>query len=373
MRHPALRHRALRIGVLPALVAALVAAGFAVLPGTGTAPRTIIAQFDNAIGLYQGNAVAVLGMPVGTVENITAKGEYVEIELRIDSGVRLPDSVQAVTVGTSILTERHIELTPPYTDGPTLPDGAVLGLTRTRTPIEFDRILNMVDKLGTALGGDGRGGGPVAEILDSTAAMAAGSGAQLRSALGTLSEALRTGADDGEGTRQAITTIVTELAALTDAAARNQQLLDQFGSGVGQLSDLLVREQLGQGETGRLLNEVLARITALLTEHRDDLRATVASSDSFARALVDYRRELAEVFNLAPLAVDNVVNAIDQRNGYLRVGAHFDSVFFDSSMTKEVCNILGLRQLGCSTGNFSDMGPDFGVTSVLEAMTRMHP
>lgn len=62
---------------------------------------------------------------------------------------------------------------------------------------------------------------------------------------------------------------------------------------------------------------------------------------------------------------------MDTDNGMLRVAAHFDSVFFDSSMTKEVCNILGLRQLGCRTGTIRDLGPDFGVTSVLEAMTRL--
>lgn len=74
---------------------------------------------------------------------------------------------------------------------------------------------------------------------------------------------------------------------------------------------------------------------------------------------------------MAPLAIDNASAAIDMQNGMLRVGAHFDNVFFDSSMTKEVCNILGLRQLGCRTGSIRDLGPDFGVTSVLDAMTKL--
>ncbi|UGT44069.1 MCE family protein [Nocardia yamanashiensis] len=368
-----MRARLPRIAALLALALAVCAAGYALLPArSGGGQRTIVAQFDNAIGLYRGNAVAVLGMPVGTVEQITTKGDYVEVVLKVDAGVKIPDSVQAVTVGTSILTERHVELTPAYTGGPTLGDGAVLGLRRTRTPIEFDRVLKMVEKLGGSLGGDGKGGGPVADILDSTATLAAGSGPQLRTALSGLAAALRTGADGGQATAESLTAIVTNMSALVDAAARNQQVLGDFGSGVRQLSDVLAEEQLGQGSTGRQLNEVLAAITALFTDHRDELRATVASSEAFTRALVDYRRELAEVFDVAPLAVDNVLGAIDTRNGYLRVGGHFDSVFFDSSMTKEVCNLLGLRQLGCATGTFSDMGPDFGITSVLGAMTRMN-
>ncbi|MCM6772570.1 MCE family protein [Nocardia sp. CDC159] len=361
-----------RIALLVLTVLALAAAGYRLLPDGEPGPRTITAQFDNAIGLYQGNTVAVLGMPVGTVERITARGGYVEVVLAIeDANLRIPADVQAVTVSTSILTDRHVELTPAYTGGPTLGDGAVLGLDRTKTPVEFDRVLQMVDKLGTSMRGDGKGGGPMAEVLDATTAVAQSSGSQLKSALAKLAEAIRTGDDDGRATRQSITTVIDNLGKLSDAAARNQDLIHEFGSGVGRLSELLAAEGIGRGETGHRLNQVLDQLNTLLTDHGDDLRATVASSASVSQALVDYRRELTELLDVAPLAVDNVVAAIDQRNGYLRVGAHFDNVFFDSSMTKEVCNILGLRQLGCSTGKMSDMGPDFGLTSMLEAMTRL--
>ncbi|MFI6865507.1 MCE family protein [Nocardia sp. NPDC050406] len=376
LRKPARRRRyrcAVRVAALLIVAAVVVAAGYHLLPRGGDTTLRITAQFDNAIGLYEGNTVAVLGMPVGKVEKISARGGYVEAILLVEDDVRIPAGVQAVTVGTSILTDRHVELTPAYTDGPTLDDGAVLGLDRTRTPIEFDRVIAMVDKLGTAMAGDGKGGGPMADVLTATSAVAQSSGPELKSALSALAEALRTGEDNGEATRQNITTIVRNLATMTDAAERNQQVITDFGSGVGQLSDILAQEGLGQGETGSQLNTVLTQLNTLLASQGDNLRATVASSTSFTQALVDYRRELSELFDLAPLAVDNVYNAIDQKNGYLRVGAHFDNVFFDSSMTKEVCNILGLRQLGCSTGNMSDMGPDFGITSVLEAMTRMNP
>ncbi|GAA5105190.1 MCE family protein [Nocardia iowensis] len=370
-REPIISKRLARAAVVLA-VAAAVAAACRVLSVGSEAPARITAQFDNAIGLYEGNTVAVLGMPVGKVDKITPRGDYVEVILEVDREVQIPADAQAVTVGTSILTDRHVELAPAYTGGPMLPDGAVLGLDRTRTPIEFDRVIAMVDKLGASMRGDGHGGGPMAEVLTATSTVAQTSGQELRSALAALAEALRTGDGDGAATQQHLTTIVANLSALTDAAAGNQQIITEFGSGVGQLSDILAQESVGNGATGRQLNTVLGQLNTLLAEQGDNLTATVRGSTTFTQAMVDYRRELAEVFDLAPLGVDNVVAAIDQRNGYLRVGAHFDNVFFDSSMTKEICNILGLRQLGCATGTMRDMGPDFGVTSVLEAMTRMN-
>ena len=91
--------------------------------GAKPEPMTVTAQFDSASGLYEGNVVAVLGMPVGTITKITPRGGYVEVEFTVDRDVKLPVDVQAVTVSTSILTDRQIELTPPYRDGPTTPSG----------------------------------------------------------------------------------------------------------------------------------------------------------------------------------------------------------------------------------------------------------
>ena len=363
-----------RIALVIAIVlAALSAVGakYVLQPGGDAGPREIVAHFDNVIGLYPGNTVAVLGMPVGQVTTITPKGGYVEVGLRIDRKIPIAADVKAVTVGTSILTDRHVELTPPYDGGPTLAEGTVLGLDRTQTPIEFDKVLAMVDQLGSAMGGDGRGGGPMADILDATSNITATSGPQIKAALGELSAALRTGADGGNATRENITTIITNLSSLTDAAARNQDTVRRFGSDVRRLSEIAAQEGIGQGATGGRLNRVLGQLTTMLTRNGDNLGSTLVSSEALTKALVDYRRELAEFFDVTPLAMDNVVNTLDTENGMLRIVAHFDSVFFDSAMTKEVCNILGLRQLGCRTGTIRDLGPDFGVTSVLEALTRL--
>ncbi|MGV7625346.1 mammalian cell entry protein, partial [Mycobacterium kansasii] len=48
-----------------------------------------------------------------------------------------------------------------------------------------------------------------------------------------------------------------------------------------------------------------------------------------------------------------------------------DRMIFDSQLTKEVCNLMGLRQLGCSTGTVQDFGPDFGLTYVLDGLAAM--
>ena len=110
---------------------------------------TVTAQFDSAAGLYEGNTVAVLGMPVGKVTTITPKGGYVEVQFTVDKDVQVPADVQAVTISNSILTDRQIELTPPYRGGPTLQNHDTIGLNRTKTP---DRIRPRARRSGQAVG-----------------------------------------------------------------------------------------------------------------------------------------------------------------------------------------------------------------------------
>ncbi|MCX4091761.1 MCE family protein [Nocardia sp. alder85J] len=352
----------------PALLAlgVLVAAGCG---GDGLThhTRTVIAQFDNGKGLYTGNKVSVLGMPVGKVTAIHPHGTGVDVTMSVDAAVRIPADVQAVTVSDSLLTDRHIELTPPYRGGPTLPDRAVLDGAHTKTPVEFESLLAMADKLSTSLGGDGKGGGPVADLLTAGANATAGNGADLRDALSALAQALQLGPDNGAATRAAITTGVTDLDELTAAAARNDRTLRDFGSGVHQLSDLLAEENFGAGDTGSQLNRIITQVGELLQQNRGAVAGLVGNSATMTKSMADYQSSLAEFLDVFPLVTDNTYNAIDHDVGALRASVDLNRVLLDGQMVKEICNLLGLKELGCATGSMKDMGPDFGLTTILLA------
>ncbi len=329
---------------------------------------TITAQFDNASGLYEGNAVAILGMPVGKIETIVPRGRYVDVTMRIDGGVKIPADAQAVTLSTSILTDRHIEFTPVYRGGPTLADNDHLSLARTRTPVEFDRVLAMVEKLAVQMQGDGGGSGPIADLLNVSAAMTGGNGPKIRSALGELSTALRMSEERGQPTGDAITTIVKNLDRLTTAAADNDRTIREFGTAMRQLAAVLAGERLGSGSTGAQINQVLTATTDLLEVNRETLKSTAGGTETVTRAIADYQREMAEVLDLAPMVLDNVYNMIDHEKDAIRAHPTLDKIELNGQFTKEVCNLLGLRQLGCATGTVADFGPDFGVTTMLEGL-----
>ncbi|MFI6223701.1 MCE family protein [Nocardia salmonicida] len=355
-----------------ALVLALGAlAGCAGSPDDANSAITVTARFDNGAGLYVGNAVAVLGMPVGEVTAITPRGSHVEVTMRVEGGVLIPADATAVTVSTSVLTDRHVEFTPAYRGGATLADHAQLGLDRTRTPIDFDRLLGAADGMAAQLAGASPDTGPIARLLDVSAQIASGSGPELRATMNELSGALRLGDDEGARTQAAITDIVEHLAILVRAAADNDQVIREFGSATGQLSSVLVDLGIGAGDTGAQIVQIMQQTDDLLTQNSESLRSTVNNATTVTRALADYREEVAEFIDVTPLLLNNAYNAIDVDYRGVRVHALLDKVFFDGQLVKEVCNVLGLRQLGCSTGTLQDFGPDFGITDMLEAMSRL--
>jgi virulence factor Mce-like protein len=332
---------------------------------------TVTAQFDSAAGLYEGNTVAVLGMPVGQVTDITPKGSYVEVHFTIDDDVAVPADAQAVTISNSILTDRQIELTPPYRDGPTLADHDIIGLNRTKTPVEFARVLDVLDKLSTSLRGDGLGNGPIADVVTAGAAIADGNGQQMKDVLGELANALRLSADRGAVTKDQLTTIIRNLSSLFEAAAANDATLREFGTTVRTLSQILADEDFGTGTTGRKMNEVITQVGEVLEKHRESIKQIVANGDTALKTTVEHQRDLAEFLDLTPMTLDNIYNAIDQRNGSVRVHVLVDKVLFETQTLKEVCNMMGLRQLGCSTGTLQDFGPDFGLSYMLDGLAAM--
>lgn len=364
---PTPSRRAAVVGIL--LVLCVIALIVVDMPSHGRKPMTITAQFPDAVGLYAGNQVAVLGMPVGKVVSVTPKDQFVEVVLEVDPDIDIPANVQAVTVSTSLLTDRHVELTPPYRTGAKLADGDVLGLSRTRTPVEFDRTLAMADKLSRSLGGDGKGQGPLADLIAIGDKVATGSGQDLKATLSRLSDALRLSNDGGAATRRNIQAIAGNLAELTTAAADNDTTIRQFGSQIRQLTDIAADQNLGAGKAGAQLNQVLAEVTTLLVDNRDKIKSTIKDSGALLGTLADKQRELSEVLDVLPMLGDNIYATIDRNVGAFRVHPLLDKLMLNGQMVKEVCNLAGMKDLGCNTGTINDYSPDFGANFFAESMT----
>src|SRR5215467_3793019 len=172
------------LGLGAAIVAGTMLAG-GLLLYHGTHPsKQITAYFAETIGVYPGSTVRVLGVPVGTVDSVQPDGTRVKVTMTVDYGVAIPAGVDAVVLAPSVVADRYIQLTPPYTGGSQLQDGAVIPASRTAVPVEVDQIYASLAKLVNALGPNGANHqGAFSALIKTGAANLAGNGAFLRAML----------------------------------------------------------------------------------------------------------------------------------------------------------------------------------------------
>ena len=51
---------------------------------------TITATFPSAVGISKGTDVRILGVTVGSVDEVTPMGDTVEVKLHVDRGIEIP-------------------------------------------------------------------------------------------------------------------------------------------------------------------------------------------------------------------------------------------------------------------------------------------
>ena len=114
------RRRGLRLA-LAVLLAVFVAVGaYVAWPGRGG--NKIVGYFTSAVGLYPGDQIRIVGVPVGTIESIEPRAEDVKITMSVDRDVKVPADARAIIMSPNLVAARFIQLAPAYTSGPALPE-----------------------------------------------------------------------------------------------------------------------------------------------------------------------------------------------------------------------------------------------------------
>ncbi|HEY0575166.1 MAG TPA: MCE family protein [Pseudonocardia sp.] len=295
----------------------------------------LTAYFDRAVGLYEGSAVRVLGVRVGTVDRVVPDGPAVRVDLTVDHEYPIPAGASAAIIASSLVSDRYVQLTPAYIDGPRMASGAVIPRERTATPVEIDELLRSVDTLSTALGPDGANKtGALSEVLDTTAANLDGNGAELNTTLVQLGKL----ADTLGRSRGDLFATVDNLNKFTATLARSDAQVRQFQSRLADVSGYLGSERGQVGDTLDALAGSLGQVSSFVKDNRELVASNLRQLTDITQALVDERKALAEVIDVAPLGSSNYVGAYDAASASVGVRAVFNE--FELPLGVLVCTIL---------------------------------
>jgi phospholipid/cholesterol/gamma-HCH transport system substrate-binding protein len=310
MRLPKLRTRRDRVvfGIAAVILAAALGTGAALVYQASHQTKQITAYFRETIGIYPGSSVRVLGVPIGSVTAVQPDGSQVKVTMSVDSGVAMPASARAVVVAGSVVADRYVQLTPPYTGGPQLAGGAVIPVSRTAVPVEVDQVYSSLAKLSAALGPSGLNKhGALSDLISRGAANLAGNGAYLHNMLTQFSGLSKT-LGNSAGNLYATIAYLQQFTSMLKANDSQVRLAEQ------QLSSVFGFLASDRQDLGAALNQLataLGQVQGFISSNRSLIKSNVSKLASITHILVRERASLAEALDVAPLAVDNVVNAYD--------------------------------------------------------------
>lgn len=218
--------------------------------------QTYCADMPDAIGVYEGSEVTIMGMKIGSITSVAPHGTKARIEFEIPESRRLPADVGATTMADSLIADRSLALIGPEPDGPGWDSAACI--TKTLTPKSLSETFSaLADVAGELTQTDGPGRTNVLERgVESLNAMSSGTGGQINAIIQRLGSAL----ESPDATIGSIGALLDALGSLMSSAAHYWPEIKDF---VSRLEQSLVN-----------VNEVVVPpVLTVLTELHDILPA----------------------------------------------------------------------------------------------------
>ena len=303
-------NRWLRYGVIVALVAALIGGIYLVWPGRSG--HKLIGYFTSAVGIYPGDEVRVVGVPVGKIASISPQPKAVKVTMEMQDGVKVPADAHAVIMAPNIVAARFIQLTPPYTGGPVMPDGGTIDLDRTGVPVEWDEVKSELTKLSQQLGPQqGEMHGPLSRFVNQAADTFDGNGDSFRQALRELSQ---TAGRLGDSRTDLFGTI-KNLQILINALSNSNEQIVQFSGHLASVSQVLADSSTDLDVTLGTLNQALSDIRGFLQQNNDALIGQINRLTDFTKILSDQHDDIEQLLHVTPNGLANFYNIYDPAQG----------------------------------------------------------
>jgi phospholipid/cholesterol/gamma-HCH transport system substrate-binding protein len=222
----------------------------------------------------------------------------------------VPAEAKAVIVTPSVISGRFVQLTPAYTGGPRLADGAVIARDRTAVPVEWDDLKDQLTRQSKALAQNGS----LPKAIDTAAADLQGNGGSIRQTITDLAKAASTlaaGSKDLFGTINNLQVLVTALNGADDQVRTFSAQL----TAIAKLVDDN-KNQLAAALTA--LDRATAEVADFVAHHADRLGVTVGQLADVTKILADDRAKLAEILHQAPTTLADTLALFDPATNTLQ-------------------------------------------------------
>jgi phospholipid/cholesterol/gamma-HCH transport system substrate-binding protein len=269
--------------------------------------NTVVAYFPQTLALYPGDKVQIMGVRVGSIDEIEPAGDRMKVTFTYENKYKVPADATASILNPSLVASRAIQLSPPYTGGPEMENDAVIPIERTQVPVEYDELRDSLDRLLTDLGPTPEQPmGPIGDVVDSFADGLAGKGQEVNRTLTNLSEALST-LNQGRGDFFAV---VKSLAMFVNALHRSDQQFVALNNDLAQVTNSFSNGDQEVANAIRDLNVLFTNTREFFDENGEVLGADIGNLAEVTNAILqpDVFKGLETGFHVFPTLAVNALN-----------------------------------------------------------------
>ncbi|MGE5695218.1 MAG: virulence factor Mce family protein [Candidatus Sericytochromatia bacterium] len=306
LRLPSVSRAALVIGAV-VVVLAIVAAIVGLQVYKKLTNNTVVAYFQQALALYPGDKVQIMGVKVGAIDKIEPAGDKMKVTFHYANKYKVPADAIASILNPTLVASRTMQLDPPYSGGPVLKDGAVIPLERTQVPVEWDELRNEIDRLLSGLGPTkDQPKGPFGDIIESFADGLAGKGEQINKTLNSLSQALTT-LNQGRGD---FFGVVRSLALFVNALYRSDQQFVALNNDLSNFTNKFTNTDREVAAALRDINQLLTTTRSFLDKNSEVLIHDIDNLADVTTAILqpEPRDGLETGLHVFPNLASNIVN-----------------------------------------------------------------
>lgn len=296
-----------------AVVLVLTLAAALLLRTIGHGDRTeVVGYFDNSTALFPGDDIRILGVPVGRVTKVEPQPDGVKISFWFDRKYKVPADAMAAILSPMLVTGRAIQLTPVYTGGPTMRDGAVIPRGRTAVPVEWDQVRVQLQRLTELLKPSAPGGvSTLGSFINTTADNLRGQGGTIRETILKLSQAMSVLGDHSGD----IFATFKNLSILVTALRGSSDVLGQLNQNLASVTGLLADDPTKIGDAFADMNSVIGDVKDFVEDTGDTIGTTTDKLASISSALTESLDDIKQTLHIAPTTVANFTNIYEASNG----------------------------------------------------------
>lgn len=312
----------------------LLAATFFVFTG-GEGDKTLTAHFSRAVAVYEGSEVRLMGVRIGSVDAVVPEGDSVRIEMSYDSTYKLPADAKAMIVTPTLVADRFVQISPAWTEGAVMQDGADIALDKTASPVEIDRIYKSLAELSDALGPNGvNKTGALDELISAGANALRGQGKLANETINNLSAAAEVFGDNSG----ALFSSVRQLSELTEVLAANDRFVNEFMADLAGVSTQLAGERDELQAALAALARSVGTVRSFVRDNRDLVEAEIKELSTVIGAVAKEKDALGTALQLAPLGLGNLTTAFDVKTGSIGARVQFGPTV--QSLGNVLCDVV---------------------------------